>query len=39
MKLKIIPLLMVLIVGLSIFVSGCTDSGGLGNNESTGLKD
>lgn len=35
MKLKIIPLLIVLIVGLSIFVSGCTDSGGSGNNEST----
>ncbi len=35
MKLKIIPILVVLIVGLSIFVSGCTDSGDSGNNEST----
>lgn len=36
MKLKIIPLLVVLIVGLSIFVSGCADSGDSGNNEATG---
>lgn len=36
MKLKIIPLLVVLIVSLSIFVSGCTDSGDSGNNENTG---
>jgi zinc transport system substrate-binding protein len=36
MKLKIIPLLVVLIVGLSIFVSGCTNSGDSGNNEATG---
>ncbi|AKB80558.1 Zinc ABC transporter, periplasmic-binding protein ZnuA [Methanosarcina horonobensis HB-1 = JCM 15518] len=36
MKLKIITVLLLLIVGLSIFVSGCTDSGDLGNNESTG---
>lgn len=36
MRLKIIPLLIVLIVSLSIFVSGCTDSGDSGNNESTG---
>jgi zinc transport system substrate-binding protein len=35
MKLKIIPLLVVLIVGLSIFVSGCTSSGDSGNNEAT----
>ncbi|AAM31029.1 MULTISPECIES: metal ABC transporter solute-binding protein, Zn/Mn family [Methanosarcina] len=36
MKLKIIPLLVILIVGLSIFVSGCTDAGDSGNNRSTG---
>lgn len=38
MRLKIIPLLIVLIVSLSIFVSGCTDSGDSGNNESTRQK-
>jgi zinc transport system substrate-binding protein len=36
MKLKIISLLVVLIVCLSIFISGCADSGNSGNNESTG---
>lgn len=36
MKLKIIHLLIVFIVCLSIFVSGCTDSGNSGDNESTG---
>lgn len=36
MKPKIIPILIVLILGLSIFVSGCTDSGNSGNNENTG---
>lgn len=36
MKLKIISIFVLLIVGLSIFVSGCTDSGDSGNNESTG---
>lgn len=36
MKIKIIPLLVVLIVSLSIFISGCTDSGDSVNNESTG---
>jgi zinc transport system substrate-binding protein len=36
MKLKIIPLLIVFIVCLSIFVSGCTDSGNSGDNESIG---
>lgn len=36
MKLKIIPLLIVLAVSLSIFVSGCTDSGDSGNNKSIG---
>ncbi len=36
MKLKIISILVLLIVGLSIFVSGCTDSGDSGNNGSTG---
>jgi zinc transport system substrate-binding protein len=35
MKLKIIPILVLLIVGLSIFVSGCTDSDGARDNENT----
>ncbi|KKG17231.1 zinc ABC transporter substrate-binding protein [Methanosarcina sp. 2.H.T.1A.6] len=33
MKLKIITILVLLIVGLSIFVSGCTDAGDTGDNE------
>lgn len=36
MKLKIITILVLLIVGLSIFVSGCTDSGDSRDNENTG---
>jgi len=36
MRLKIISILVVLIVSLSIFVSGCTDFGDSGSNESTG---
>lgn len=36
MKLKIIPILVLLIVGLSIFISGCTDSGDSRDNETTG---
>ncbi|WP_410508268.1 zinc ABC transporter substrate-binding protein [Methanosarcina hadiensis] len=36
MKLRIIPLLVILIVSLSIFVSGCTDSRDSGNNQSIG---
>lgn len=35
MKSKIIPVLILLIISLSLFVSGCTDSGDSGNNEST----
>ncbi|MDI9394591.1 MAG: zinc ABC transporter substrate-binding protein [Euryarchaeota archaeon] len=35
MKLKFIPLLILLIAVLSIFVSGCTDSGDSGNNKIT----
>ena len=38
MKLKIILLLVLLTVGLSLFVSGCTDSGDSQVNESTGQK-
>lgn len=36
MKLKVVSILTLLIVGLSIFVSGCTDSVNSGNNENTG---
>ena len=36
MKFKIITILVLLIVGLSIFVSGCTDSGDSRDNETTG---
>ncbi|HIH73859.1 MAG TPA: zinc ABC transporter solute-binding protein, partial [Methanosarcina sp.] len=36
MKLKIITLLIILVIGLSIFFSGCTDSVGPDNNTSTG---
>lgn len=36
MKLRIIPLLVVLIVSLSIYVSGCADFGESGNNKSIG---
>jgi len=36
MKLKIMSLLVVLIIGLSIFISGCADSEYSGNNEATG---
>jgi zinc transport system substrate-binding protein len=35
MKLKIISILVLLIIGLSIFVSGCTDSGDARDNENT----
>ncbi len=35
MKLKIITILALLIVGLSLFVSGCTDSGDSRDNETT----
>ncbi|AKB20252.1 MULTISPECIES: metal ABC transporter solute-binding protein, Zn/Mn family [unclassified Methanosarcina] len=38
MKLKIIPILVLLIVGLSIFISGCTDSGDSRDNGSTEQK-
>ena len=36
MKFKIITILVLLIVGLSLFVSGCTDSGNSRDNETTG---
>ena len=36
MKLKIITILVILIVGLSIFVSGCTDAGDSGDDKNTG---
>lgn len=36
MKLKIITILVLLIVGLSIFVSGCTDAGDSGDDKNTG---
>ncbi|WP_440946383.1 metal ABC transporter solute-binding protein, Zn/Mn family [Methanosarcina sp. T3] len=36
MKLKIITILVLLVVGLSIFISGCTDSGNSDENETAG---
>jgi len=36
MKLKVITILVLLIAGLSIFVSGCTDSGNSNDNETAG---
>lgn len=38
MKLKIIPLLVLLVIGLNLFVSGCADSDNSQVNESTGQK-
>ena len=35
-EIKIITILVLLIVGLSLFVSGCTDSGNSRDNETTG---